>query len=513
MRNKITIAALFFTSAMMLLSCKKDFLVVPVQGQGTTATDPDLAEKLVVGVYKTLLNGEPFGAQGNDIHGFAFISATNIMSDDADKGSTADDQATTAGDLDDFRTTSTNVFAGSLWNGYYFGISTANHALEELDKASLNETLKNKLIAEVKFIRGYYYFNLVRFFGGVPKVLRVAKSAQDANTDSSFFTRVSADVIYNEVIIPDMEFAMNNLPLRGQTGTGRINKGIAESMLAKVYLYRKDFQKAFDLTQDVINSKQYKLLADYAQIWRQAGSNSSESVFQVETGVNNNTDYGIQIYSECQGPRVGGLGGWSDLGWGFDDPSVSLINAYEPGDRRKNATIIFIDNSGSHVGTVLYDGFRIPSKDSVQNLYYNYKAYHSENPNVESFLNNRDYKQKNVHLLRYAEVLLINAEAANEIGQTNIAISDLDSIRVRAGLPKTTAVGQTDIRQAIWKERRVELAMEHDRFWDLVRTDRVAAAMQLAGKAFTPNKNELLPIPSTQILLSGGKLKQNPGYD
>jgi hypothetical protein len=186
---------------------------------------------------------------------------------------------------------------------------------------------------------------------------------------------------------------------------------------------------------------------------------------------------------------------------------VDLINAYEPGDARKAATVIFSPVT-PQVGDTLWDGYVIPT--GTQSLYYNYKAYHSEK--MESFFNNRDREEKNVHLLRYAEVLLMNAEAANEQGQTATAIMDLNMVRNRANLANTMAVSQVDLRTAIWNERRVELAMEHDRFFDLVRQGRAAQVMQASGKGFVANKNELLPIPATQIALSGGKLIQNPGY-
>src|SRR4029077_19235365 len=138
---------------------------------------------------------------------------------------------------------------------------------------------------------------------------------------------------------------------------------------------------------------------------------NSESIFEIETGAFNNANLHVANYTVCQGPRVGGLGGWDDLGWGFNDPSLSLINSYETGDVRKDATIIFIDNSGTHKGTVLWDGFRIPSSDSVQNLYYNYKAYTSKTK--ETYINPADKdRPKNIKILRYADVLLMYAEAA-----------------------------------------------------------------------------------------------------
>ncbi len=283
-------------------------------------------------------------------------------------------------------------------------------------------------------------------------------------------------------------------------------------MLAKVFMYRKDWQKAYTLSNEVINSGQYSLMSDYSQLWRQAGDNSRESIFEIQTGQFNNTDFGINSYSMFQGPRVGGKGGWRDLGWGFCTPTNSLVNSYEPGDKRKESTIIFIDNSGKFIGTRLFDGFRIPSADSVENLRYNYKAYHSENPNVESYLGNRDRKQKNVHLLRLADVYLINAEAANELGKSGEALQRLNIIRKRAGLNESQAVTSQEIKTAIWHERHVELAMEHDRWFDLVRTGQVSTVMKNAGKAFVSGKNELLPIPALQIALSNNKLVQNPNY-
>lgn len=508
MKRKIIYTTFFLAGILSAFSCKKNFLDVPVQGQATTATDPSLAQNLVIGVYNSLLTGEAFG--GNDIHGFGFISATNIMSDDADKGSTPDDQLLVIGPFDNFTTlSSTNTFVSALWSGYYNGIARTNQALAALSTAAIDTAAKNTLQAEVRFIRGYYYFNLVRFFGAVPRVLRVPTSAADANADPAFQTRASADTIYNSVIIPDLQYGVDHLPVKGQKGysIGHVTKGAAESMLAKVYMYRKNWPQVLNLTQDVINSGQYSLVPDYATIWRQAGDNSSESIFEIETGQFNNTDFGVQNYCTAQGPRVGGKGGWSDLGFGFCNPSTDLINAYEANDKRKAATIIFIDNSGTHIGTTLFDGFRIPSSDSVQNLFYNYKAYHSEN-GFESYLGNRDFKQKNLHILRYAEVLLMNAEAAAQQGNPGLALTALNMVRTRAGLPSAGIADQN----AIWKERRVELAMEHDRFWDIVRQGRASQVMQAAGKAFVAGKHELLPVPGVQIQLSGNKLTQNPGY-
>lgn len=510
MKSKLNITIAVFAIITTVASCSKDFLDVPVQGKATTATDPNLAQSLVTGVYNSLFAGEAFGGSGGDVHGISFITATNIISDDADKGSSPSDQPN-IGAIDNFTVTPTNNFVAALWSGYYSGIAKANQAVEALNIAAVDQTTKNQLLGEVRFIRAYYYFNLVRLFGRVPKVLRVPKDAQDANNDPNFQTRASVDTIYN-IIQQDLLFSVNNLPLKNRIGVGRISKGTAQALLAKTYLYQKNWQQVLTLTQEIINSGQYNLVSDYSTIWRQVGNNSLESIFEVQTGQFNNSDLGVSGYSTWQGPRVGGRGGWTDLGFGFGTPSLNLVNAYEAGDLRKNATIISIDQSSKHTGTILFDGFRIPSADSVQNLFYNYKAYHSENNSVENYLGNRDQKQKNLHILRYAEVLLMNAEAANELGQSGNAVSQLNKIRTRAGLAGTKASSMIDVRNAIWNERRLELALEHDRFFDLVRTGRAAQVMQAVGKNFVAGKNELLPVPSLQIALSGGKLDQNNGY-
>ncbi len=490
-----------------LFSCSKSFLDVPVQGGETINADPTLAQKLVTGVYNSLMQGDSWG--NGDVHGFAFLSVTNIMSDDADKGSYFGDQQSVVAPLDDFTLTSTNEFAQTLWSGHYNAIGAANQALQALGTAVMDTNTKVKLIAEVRFIRGYLYFNLVRMYGGVPLILRVPKDATDANTDPVFQTRATDTAVYN-TIIADLQFAVDHLPLKSAAAIGHATKGSAEGILAKVYMYQKQWKKCFDLTNDIISSGQYQLLSDYSQIWRQASENSTESLFEIETGAFNNANLHVANYTVCQGPRVGGAGGWDDLGWGFNDPTISLINSYEPGDVRKNATIIFIDNSGTHKGTVLWDGFRIPSSDSCQNLYYNYKGYTSKSKETYADPADKD-RPKNIRILRYADVLLMNAEAAlqPEVNQASAAVADVAPLRQRAQLPPKGSLTIDDI----WQERHVELAMEHDRFWDIVRQGRAAQIMHAVGKTnFVAGKNELLPIPSSQIQLSGNKLTQNPGY-
>jgi starch-binding outer membrane protein, SusD/RagB family len=506
---KKIVSILILAQALLIVtvtSCSDEFLEIPGQGTPTPELDPDLAANLVTGVYNSLLQGDSWG--NGDVHGLAFVSVTNIMSDDADKGSTASDQAVPIGDLDNFLTNPTNRFAETLWRGHYNSIGSANQALAAIDRASIIAEEKNKLIGEVRFIRAYLYFNLVRMFGGVPLVLRVPLDAADANSDPAFRTRASKEEVY-AAIVADLDFAIANLSVRSAASVGHTNKGAAQSLLAKVYMYMggDHWNKVHELTEAVIASGEYQLLPDYGTIWRQAGDNSAESIFEIQTGKFNNANLKIDNYTAPQGPRSGGKGGWDDLGWGFNNPSQALIAEYEPGDLRRDATIIFIDNSGTHKGTVLWDGYRVPSSDSVQNLYYNYKAYTSRIKETFARPEDKD-RPKNIKILRYADVLLMNAEAGVRLGLGDPA-ARINLLRSRANLEPKGTVTLEDV----WHERRVELAMEHDRFWDLVRQGRAAQVMHEAGKTnFVAGKHELLPIPSSQILLSGGQLDQNPMY-
>jgi hypothetical protein len=500
---------LFICAAVIAstFSACKNYLDVQPQGQITQdqiANDPIQAKNLVTGIYNVFYIGgfEP------DIDSFQFVIMTDIASDDADKGSEPLDYGD-ALQIDNLTTSSTNGVVNNVWTGHYQGIARANQALDKLDAAQFDAATKNALIGEAKFLRAYFYFNLVRLYGGVP-LLDKLPLASEANQDK-YQTRATADEIY-KFIIADLDFAAANLPDKGNTDVGRATKTAAQALEAKVYLYMKDYQKAYDLSNAVITSGKYSLVNDYSLIWRQkavngdGGNNNNESIFEIQAGINKSCTAGINLYTVSQGPRAGGKRGWADLGFGFNNPSQSLLNEYEPNDVRRAATVLTIQPNG----TVLFDGFRIPSRDSVQNDRYSYKAYHSRTAE-DNCGGNTDRLPKQVRILRYADILLINAEAAIQIGNPGAASTALTAVRARA---KLAPVAPTLLN--VWHERRVEMAEEHDRFFDIIRQDavqpgRAAAAFAAHGKTWVP-RAALFPIPQTQIDLSGGRLKQNPGY-
>ena len=509
--KKIIIQKISFIllAVLILAGCSKKFLDVPPQGQTTEVlalTDPDAAGKLVGGVYNTLY----FGGFDKTTVGFLWQLTNDVASDDADKGSTPGDfNSGGMGDIDNFVHTPTNFIFNNIWNGHFNAIISANKAIDVLGKSTIDAATKNRLLGEARFLRGFYYFNLVRFFGGVPKITSVPLPSE--GNSAALNTRATAAEIYT-VIIDDLQFAADNLPLKGDaaTQTGRANKGAAQAYLAKVYLYQKNWAKVLELTNAVITSNKYALVTDYNFIFRekpvggQGGTNNSESIFEVQTGINAGENAVSPLFSNGQGPR--GRGGWNDLGFGFNTPTSDLSGFYEAGDTRRNGTIIFINPTApapGSTGTVLWDGYRIPSKDSVENDRYSYKAYHSTIAESPQITNNKDTKPKNIRLMRYAEVLLMYAEASAMAGSGDGA-NKLNQVRARANLAVTT------LSQAnVWKERRTELAMEADRFFDLVRQGRAGVVLRAHGKPFVDGKHELFPIPQAQRDLSGGRLTQN----
>ncbi|WP_069659282.1 RagB/SusD family nutrient uptake outer membrane protein [Arcticibacter eurypsychrophilus] len=511
--NKYIITCI--TAGLIVLSgCSKDFLEVSPQGQLTedqVLKDPNAANQLVGGVYSTLY----FGGFDNTTVGFLFECLNDMASDDTDKGSSPSDFSA-GGEIDNFTVTANNFVLNNIWQGHYSAINRANKAIDVLTQSTFDEGVKNTLIGEVRFLRGIYYFNMVRCFGGVPKVIRTPDPSE-GNSDE-FQTRSTKEEIY-QVILDDLQFAADNLPEKGSTEVGRATKGAAQSYLAKVYMYQKNWAKVLENTTAVINSGRYNLVNDYSLIFREnavgndGGNNNVESIFEVQTGINLGENAVSLLYSNGQGPRS--KGGWNDLGFGINTPSSDLANAYEANDKRRAASIIFINPTVIHkdggnplnVGTVLWDGFRIPTQDSVENERYNYKAFHSSLKESPQVSNNKDSKPKNIRLMRYADVLLMYAEAQANLGNSGEAEAKLKLVRNRAGL--VTVAGTV---ANIWNERRVELAMEQDRFFDLVRQGRAGTVLRAKGKAFVDGKNELFPIPQAQRDLSAGRLTQNPGY-
>lgn len=483
----------FFTLGLSILlafglSCSDD-LNIPPEGQITPEGffSTDRAVELVNAIYNNLLQWPQ--------HSFSWIGVSSIISDDADKGSDPGDSGADKDQLDALTFTSTSLSFNEVWGANYRGITRSNTAIDIISSpdTQLEDAFRNRLLGEAKFLRAYFYFNLVRMFGDIPKLDRVL----DPNNPDDLAVvsiRAPKQEIYN-LIVEDLTFASQNLMPKSQMDVGRATSGAAKTLLAKVNMYLGNWQEVKRLTDEIIASGQYQLQADYTTLWRESSENGVESIFEVQ-GLGGPINLGLQGYVVSQSVR----GQW---GWGFNTPSEDLVNAYDAaGDNiRKNATIIF-------AGETMWDGEQVIA--SPPNPRYNEKAYLSR---VAETFNGNDWESnKNMRVLRYAEVLLMNAEAANELGDPATALSSLNQVRQRVELPDVTTTNQTEIRMAIWNERRLELAFEHDRWFDLVRQDRAGQVMRALGKPFVDGKHELFPIPQAQIDVSGGALTQNPGY-
>jgi hypothetical protein len=247
---------------------------------------------------------------------------------------------------------------------------------------------------------------------------------------------------------------------------------------------------AAEMANAVINSGEYGLEPNFEDIWREYSENGVESIFEIQAR-GEPIAKGVQQYSQVQGAR--GTSGW---GWGFNVPSESLVDAFDAeGDSiRKNATIIF-------AGETLWDGREVDP--SVENPRYNEKAYSSANAGDS-------HGDKNVRMLRYAEVLLIKAEAEAQLGNTAAAEAALNQVRTRVDLDAVSGLGQQELIEKIWTERRLELAFEHDRWFDLVRTRQAPEAMAADGKSFQ-ERHYLFPIPENQLIQTP-EMEQNPGW-
>ena len=505
--NQLQVIMPVLMALILFTGCKKEFLDRDPQGQYTQETYPYPGGS---GPYDTHLFGIYSELRSFNVHSQSFIAATSIRSDDADKGSTPADGGTNAISMDNFPVLPDNGFVNTIWLGYFSLINKANIALDQIRNNKdiiATPEVKAQSEAEAKFLRGYAYFNLVRFFGRVPIIDSVfTNAASQSNVPQSSAAQVYA------FIESDLSFAANNLPLTWDAKfVGRATKGAANGLLAKVYLTQKKWSLAMSTAALVINSGVYDLSTSYDKIFREEGENSKESVFEVQATATPAipTANGVQ-YAQIQGIR--GSGAW-DLGWGWNTPSVQLEAAYETGDPRKNRTILYTSTA-----TITYQsiyGENLPT--GLPNPRYNNKVY--SNPAIRASIGNRFGYWMNVRLLRYSDVVLMYAEAANEAGNTAEALAKLEMVRARARagasgiLPAVTTTDQALLRDAIRKERRVELAMEHDRFWDIVRWGIAQQVLNAAGKTnFSDARDVLLPIPQPQIDISGGKLTQNPGY-
>ena len=342
MRKLYKISVCLIAITFLIVGCEKDFLDVnPTQETPDVAlSDPDVAPELVNSIYNIFL--------GFNMSSFPWYGATEITSDNANKGSSEGDTGTYQQNHAEYTYTPTEASFRNLWENHYLGIARANQAVILLPDVDIDEDLKNRLLGEARFLRGLMYFRMVQMFGGVP-IIDFIPDPNDEEDINRAYQRASLEEVY-AFIEEDLQFAIDNLPLKSEyapNDLGRAPKGAALGLMAKVKLYQEEWQEAYDYSNQVIASGEYQLEPNYEDIWKEEFENGVESIFEIQ-GRGETPSLGVNNYRTSQGAR--GQGGW---GWGFNSPSEDLVNAYEEGDTRMDATIIFR-------GETLYDGRFVP---------------------------------------------------------------------------------------------------------------------------------------------------------
>ncbi|WP_375444746.1 RagB/SusD family nutrient uptake outer membrane protein [uncultured Fibrella sp.] len=469
--------------AFWVSSCSEFLSVVPetertVANFYKTAADFNTA---VVGTYATYKHAGLYGNGGGSL-----IWLGEVSTDNTDYGYTRTPVSALGFEIEDLNYSLSNTYFRDAWLGHYQGIGRANAILDRIDAAPFDATLKAQYEGEARFLRAQFYFNLVRLFGDVQLV---AKEINDPYGTADIPRSPAADVY--ALIVSDLVAAEDKLPATiAAANAGRVSKWAAKALLGKVYLTQKQYDKAALKLKEVIDANVYSLLPNYTDVFAASTSFAAnkEVILSVQykggqIGQGGNF-YSLWTPFGAVSPDFGVSGGPGD---GVNRPTADLIAAYEPGDVRKAASIV----------TSYKD-----AQGKVVNEPYPVKFRQTGIIRGESDV---DYP-----VLRYADVLLMYAEALNEQSQPATALPFLNQVRKRASLPDSKATVQADLRLALEQERRVELAFESQRWFDLVRTGRFVPVMTAKGYAAKPFQ-VVYPIPQREMDLNR-RLTQNSGY-
>ena len=404
-------------------------------------------------------------------------------------------------EIDDMIHTPLNAQLRDIWSWMYAGVNRANYILEFKDKTDFAG--KNEILAQATFLRAYYYFELVKWFGDVP--LAVDKRIQFG--EQFTIDRAPKADVYAQIEL-DLMYAVDNLPYV-QSVPGRVTKGAAQALLGKAYLYQNKFDEASTVLENLILNGPYNLVTNYNSIFEEAGENNIESVFEVQYFDGQGAGFGCLQCSE--GNVAVGFSGVRAYvgpdftpGFSFNVPVKEVVDAFENGDLRKDVAILDIEAWATATGATYGTGYEHTG-------YFNRKYIprtRSTNAQGDRNLTNPN----NYRAIRFADVLLMAAEAFNRKSTPDDAKARTYLNRVRARAFGNTSNNITSsgatLTESIYNERRVELVGEGHRFFDLVRTGK--AAQEING--FVAGKHELFPIPAIEIQLAGNRWLQNPNY-
>ena len=509
---------LIFLLPVLLNSCKKDFLDrQPLDEEVSTnfyQTEED-AMMALVAAYDVL------GYQSTPGISWApFITVADVLSDDSFAGGADANDGMDENELNTFNLPATNLLVRSIWIKNYIGIYRANLLLEKIDGIDASDEFKNRIIAECKFLRAYFYFEQVRFFENIPLLTNTIKGPSEYDQEQS-----PPGEVYNQIAL-DLVEAMEDLPeFISAAEAGRISKWAAKALLARVYLFYNgvynaqlqagsdevDRAVALEHLEDLITNSGHDLLADYEMNFKIAGEFGIESVFEISYGDTPpwwDWEYVRggegNLSAQMQGPRVTQSDNWN-RGWSFGTVNQKLVNDMQD-DPRLQHTILFEDE----LDGILVKGY--------QHTGYYSKKYSSDAEHWGADGQFELNRTCNHRVIRFSDVLLMAAELGSASAQQY-----LDRVRERVGLPSIPATHEN-----IMRERRLELSLEGIRYFDVIRQGMQVANQELTvvglrgpeyigdqvifDVTFDPSTRGFLPIPQAEIDLSGGKFTQNPGY-
>lgn len=514
MKNKILY--IFLTLSLSISSCSKDFLDLAPENQLNTKTyfqTEDEFNQALIGAYSALrgyagTHGWLMGEMRSDNTTYEFFPQN--------RGVAIVQKENVAEFLED----ALNAQTPGKYYAAYECIARTNLILDRIGDATFAAASKNAIEAESKFLRAFFYFDLVQFYGGVPLLLH-----QVTNAEQALIPRAPVADIYAQ-IVADLTDAIAKLPPTVTfPQSGRVTIGAAKTMLANVYMVQKKYAEA-EVLLKAVTQLGYQIMPDYASVFLPANKNLRESVFEIQykqgatEGQQSNFLYQF-IPATANTTVITGFNSSLINGAGGNFPTQDLIGSYEPGDKRLDASIAIIEGTNNSNGDFVYGavksvvGYVTPAGKIAKPFIKKYMHPHT-------IVNNMD---DNWPIYRYAEVLLFLAESLNEQNRASEALPYLNQVRTvqRTGLGPITETNQTLLRDIIAKERRIELAFENKRWTDLLRTGKAIQVMTAFGTkmkldsrvnpaAYNVTNDKLLfPIPKAELNINP-LLEQNPGY-
>jgi len=519
--NKI-IYKLSILLVIAFTGCTKDFLEVAPVGQLSSDNflrNDDEVKLATMGIYNKIQQNYSSGAWAS-VYFIKNLPADDVKCAGPNSGDTPEYQY-----LDDFNITSGNSRFATIWTNFYSTISSCNTIIVNVGaKTDATEAMK-AMVGEAKALRAFTYLDLVIMFGGVPLM-----TVNPASPSEFSKPRATPAEIYAQ-IEADLKDAIAILPVKSAysaTDKFRFSKGTAQALLGKAYLYEEKYSEAATVLGNLIASNEYGLEPNYPDIWKKTHEFGTESIFEISYTSQENYGWGNfpwgggnenNIEMQLEGPRADADGAFDfsglntnivdiSAGWGFNLPSKEIGDLLYsiPTDKRIAGSVLseadyFAAGGKYQVGEYPYD------YEGYIRLKYAGRASETTDPSVgQPELN----YGSNYRIIRYADVLLMAAEAFNRSSTPNDAKAQdyLNQVRKRAfgnSDHNVTATG-TALKQKIWDERRLELGMEGDRLFDLIRTGQAAA--KISG--FVVGKNEVFPIPQKERDISG--ISQNPNW-